>query len=500
MNVLAPLALIQRALPALRATGGTIVNVTSDAAVEGYEGWGGYGSSKAALEQLTNVLAAEEPGLRVHRFDPGDMRTRMHQDAFPDEDISDRPEPEEQAVPALVAPDRAGDRRAVATGSATSWKERRNDAWPTRDRERLRFDLPPELEAREPPEAARHATRRCAAARRHRRGRSPTRPSRASPSTSQPGDLVVVNTSATIPAAVDATAPDGTAAGPAPVVRSRRTASGWWSPAGPTGRPRAAGRVRSRVTSSRCAAARQATLLGRYRGGRLWAARLDVGLPVLDVADQVTAGRSATATCPHPWPLDTYQNVYASEPGSAEMPSAGRPFTAEVLGRLVAAGVGVAPLVLHTGVASLEADELPYPERFAVPADHRRTGERHPRRRPAGSSPSARPWCARSRARSTPTGGRVPPPGWTDLVITPERGVRLVDGLLTGWHEPEASHLLMLEAVAGRDLVARSYEAGLAHGYRWHEFGDSHLLLPTDHPPFLRRNRLPWQPISTQNG
>jgi NAD(P)-dependent dehydrogenase (short-subunit alcohol dehydrogenase family) len=102
VNVLAPLALIQRALPALRATGGTIVNVTSDAAVEGYEGWGGYGSSKAALEQLTNVLAAEEPGLRVHRFDPGDMRTLMHQEAFPDEDISDRPEPEEQAVPALV--------------------------------------------------------------------------------------------------------------------------------------------------------------------------------------------------------------------------------------------------------------------------------------------------------------------------------------------------------------------------------------------------------------
>ena len=102
VNVLAPLALIQRALPALRATGGTIVNVTSDAAVEGYEGWGGYGSSKAALEQLTNVLAAEEPGLRVHRFDPGDMRTRMHQEAFPDEDISDRPEPEEHAIPALV--------------------------------------------------------------------------------------------------------------------------------------------------------------------------------------------------------------------------------------------------------------------------------------------------------------------------------------------------------------------------------------------------------------
>jgi len=99
-NVLAPLALVQRALPALVAAKGTVVNVTSDAAVEGYEGWGGYGSSKAALEQVSNVLAAEHPDLRVYRFDPGDMRTQMHQDAFPGEDISDRPEPE-TVVPAL---------------------------------------------------------------------------------------------------------------------------------------------------------------------------------------------------------------------------------------------------------------------------------------------------------------------------------------------------------------------------------------------------------------
>jgi NAD(P)-dependent dehydrogenase (short-subunit alcohol dehydrogenase family) len=100
VNVLGPLGLIQAALPLLRASRGTIVNVTSDAAVEGYEGWGGYGSSKAALEQLTNVLASEEPGLRVYRFDPGDMRTEMHQDAFPGEDISDLPAPE-TVVPAL---------------------------------------------------------------------------------------------------------------------------------------------------------------------------------------------------------------------------------------------------------------------------------------------------------------------------------------------------------------------------------------------------------------
>jgi NAD(P)-dependent dehydrogenase (short-subunit alcohol dehydrogenase family) len=100
VNAIAPLALVQLALPLLRASNGIVVDVTSDAAVEGYEGWGGYGSSKAALEQLNNVLAAEEPQLAVYRFDPGDMRTQMHQEAFPGEDISDRPEPE-TVVPAF---------------------------------------------------------------------------------------------------------------------------------------------------------------------------------------------------------------------------------------------------------------------------------------------------------------------------------------------------------------------------------------------------------------
>jgi NAD(P)-dependent dehydrogenase (short-subunit alcohol dehydrogenase family) len=99
-NVVAPLGLLQEALPLLQAGGGTVIDVTSDAAVEPYEGWGGYGSSKAALDQLTNVLAAEHAELHVYSFDPGDMRTQMHQDAFPGEDISDRPEPEE-VVPAL---------------------------------------------------------------------------------------------------------------------------------------------------------------------------------------------------------------------------------------------------------------------------------------------------------------------------------------------------------------------------------------------------------------
>jgi NAD(P)-dependent dehydrogenase (short-subunit alcohol dehydrogenase family) len=102
VNVVAPLALVQGLLPLLRANDGRVVNVTSDAGVEGYETWGGYGSSKAALEQLSNVLAAEEPGIKVYWVDPGDMRTDMHQDAFPGEDISDRPPPEE-SIPGLLA-------------------------------------------------------------------------------------------------------------------------------------------------------------------------------------------------------------------------------------------------------------------------------------------------------------------------------------------------------------------------------------------------------------
>jgi NAD(P)-dependent dehydrogenase (short-subunit alcohol dehydrogenase family) len=102
VNVVAPLRLAQLAIPALERNHGTLINVTSDAAVEPYEGWGGYGSSKAALEQLSAILAAEHPGLRIYSVDPGDMRTQMQQEAFPGEDISDRPEPQ-QSVPGLLA-------------------------------------------------------------------------------------------------------------------------------------------------------------------------------------------------------------------------------------------------------------------------------------------------------------------------------------------------------------------------------------------------------------
>ncbi|HTW98223.1 MAG TPA: S-adenosylmethionine:tRNA ribosyltransferase-isomerase, partial [Acidimicrobiales bacterium] len=166
-----------------------------------------------------------------------------------------------------------------------------------------------------------------------------------------------------------------------------------------------------------------------------------------------------------------------TEPGSAEMPSAGRPFTPEVLTRLVAHGVGVTPLVLHTGVASLEAGEAPYAERFRVPAaTARRVNET---RRAGGRVVAVGTTVVRALESAVDPAGTVhPAQGWTELVVTPTRALRSVDGLLTGWHEPRASHLAMLEAIAGRRLLERSYAAALAEGYLWHEFGDVELVLP----------------------
>jgi S-adenosylmethionine:tRNA ribosyltransferase-isomerase len=179
---------------------------------------------------------------------------------------------------------------------------------------------------------------------------------------------------------------------------------------------------------------------------------------------------------PRPWPLEAYQSAFATEPGSAEMPSAGRPLTAELVTRLVAAGVHVAPITLHTGVSSPERHEAPYPERYRVPEATARlvNATRYWRGRVIAVGTTV------VRALETVAGddGTVDAgTGWTSLVVTPERGLRAVDGLLTGWHEPQASHLLMLEAVAGPELLERSYAAALERGYLWHEFGDSHLIV-----------------------
>jgi S-adenosylmethionine:tRNA ribosyltransferase-isomerase len=176
------------------------------------------------------------------------------------------------------------------------------------------------------------------------------------------------------------------------------------------------------------------------------------------------------------WPLSAYQTVYATDAGSAEMPSAGRPFTPEVITALVAHGVGVTPLVLHTGVSSLEANEHPYPEWYRVPPS---TASRINETRGHGNRVVAIGTTVVRALESVVDRERVvhAGEGWTDVVVTPERGAHAVDGLLTGWHEPEASHLQMLEAIAGRAVLEVSYAAASAEGYLWHEFGDVHLIL-----------------------
>jgi S-adenosylmethionine:tRNA ribosyltransferase-isomerase len=341
---------------------------------------------------------------------------------------------------------------------------------------RLKFELPPELEAGAPPEArgmTRDAVRMMVA---HRGTGLLTHSTFALlPAFLDEGDLVVVNTSGTIPAALTATTPSGQRLA---VHLSTQLDDGTWvveprTIAGPTSERWGDDDPPRTLLLGEAASM---TLLARYHGShRLWIARLDLPQPVLTWL--TVHGRPIRyGYVERQWPLSAYQNVYVTEPGSAEMPSAGRPFTPEVITRLVAKGVGVTPIVLHTGVASLEADELPYPEHARVsPTTAARVNATHAA---GGRVIAVGTTVVRALESAADDAGTVAPfDGWTELVITPERGVHAVDGLLTGWHEPEASHLLMLEAVAGRALLETSYAASLAEGYQWHEFGDLHLIL-----------------------
>ncbi|MFD3958604.1 S-adenosylmethionine:tRNA ribosyltransferase-isomerase [Streptomyces bacillaris] len=219
---------------------------------------------------------------------------------------------------------------------------------------------------------------------------------------------------------------------------------------------------------------------GPVEGARLWWARVPEGVPGLlrRYGRPIRYGYTERDQ-----PLSAYQTVFAvaapDGSGSAEMPSAARPFTAALVAELVSRGVQFAPLSLDTGVASAEAHEPPYPERFSVPPT---TAWLVNAARAAGGRVIAVGTTAvRALESAVDADGVVRPvAGWTDLVVTPRRGVRVVDGLLTGLHEPEASHLLMLEAVAGREALRRGYEAALERRYLWHEFGDVHLILPDE--------------------
>ncbi|MGH2437717.1 MAG: S-adenosylmethionine:tRNA ribosyltransferase-isomerase, partial [bacterium] len=212
------------------------------------------------------------------------------------------------------------------------------------------------------------------------------------------------------------------------------------------------------------------------RSTRLWVARLDLPAPLLVYLERW--GRPITYPYVHGnWPMATYQNVYASVPGSAEMASAGRPFTPEIIDRLTLEGVRFASIVLHAGVASLEHDEPPYEEYFDVPDETALAVQRAKRGRcrviAVGTT------VVRALESSVDAAGRlIASRRWTDLVITPQRGVKVIDGLLTGFHEPKATHISMLEAIIGRDRLEQTYRSARERGYLWHEFGDLHLILP----------------------
>ncbi|MFG3005583.1 S-adenosylmethionine:tRNA ribosyltransferase-isomerase [Streptomyces calvus] len=293
------------------------------------------------------------------------------------------------------------------------------------------------------------------------------------------GDLLVVNTSPTLAAAVD-----GWLGGTRVVVHfSTRGDDGRWAVElrDPDGR----GTTRARAGVR---AGDEVRLVGgaglvveeplSTRGERLWWAR--VTRDVLGVLRE--HGRPVRyAYTERDQPLSAYRTVFAlpspDGAGSAEMPSAGRPFTGRTVAELVSRGVQFAPVTLHAGLASGEAHEPPYPERFVVPeASARLVGAV---RAGGGRVIAVGTTAVRAVESAAGADGVVrAAAGWTGLVVTPERGVRVVDGLLTGLHEPEASHLLMLEAVAGRAAVDRGYEEALRGRYLWHEFGDVHLVLP----------------------
>jgi S-adenosylmethionine:tRNA ribosyltransferase-isomerase len=210
------------------------------------------------------------------------------------------------------------------------------------------------------------------------------------------------------------------------------------------------------------------------RGTRLWRARV---LGPLEEHLRHHGRPVAYGYLSRRYPLTAYQTVFATRPGSAEMPSAGRPFTHGIVTRLVSKGVAIAPITLHTGVSSQEAGEAPQPERFRVPG----TTARLVNAVRAGGGRVVAVGTTVTRALESAVrddGVLVEAEGWTERVVTPADPPRVVTGLVTGWHDPHSSHLLLVEAVAGRELTQRAYEAAVAEHYLWHEFGDSALLLP----------------------
>jgi S-adenosylmethionine:tRNA ribosyltransferase-isomerase len=340
----------------------------------------------------------------------------------------------------------------------------------------LAFELQADLEAHEPPEARglpRDGVRLMVARRSEQTIEHRTFSDL--PELLAPGDVLVVNVSATLPAAVPARRPNGTRVRVHFATRAPHLEDDWRVveirsadgtrparlPAGERLELRG-GAVLELIAPY---ASGQRLMLARFRGALIVEQYLERhGEPI---RYRHVRGR---------WPLEAYQNVYATRPGSAEMPSAGRPITRELLSRLAARKIRVVPITLHAGVSSPVSHEPPFPEWFEVTEQTAETicqaGERGGRVIAVGTT------VVRAlESAATADGCACARSGWTSHVVTPDSGVRTIDGLITGWHDPEASHLMMLEAVAGPELLEASYAAALEAGYLWHEFGDSHLIL-----------------------
>ncbi|MFI5897468.1 S-adenosylmethionine:tRNA ribosyltransferase-isomerase [Actinoplanes sp. NPDC051513] len=324
----------------------------------------------------------------------------------------------------------------------------------------LDFHLPDELAAREPAEA--HGRRRDDVRLLVSRGATVTHHRfRELPRLLDAGDLLVVNNSATLPAALDA--------GPGLVVHvSTERPDGSWLIE--LRRPVEGSTAPILGSAPRRLTVEDGTLtLREPLTDRLWVADADVPGTMADYL--LRHGRPIRYSyTDRDWPLETYQNAYAVRPGSAEMPSAGRPLTGRVLAELAGRGVLVAPITLHTGVASAEVDEPPYPEWFEVPESTARL-IRH-----VGGNGHRVIAVGTTVVRALETTAGEAASGWTDLVIGPEHRIRVIDGLLTGLHEPRASHLRMLTAIAGEEALRAAYAEALRGRYLWHEFGDVHLL------------------------
>jgi S-adenosylmethionine:tRNA ribosyltransferase-isomerase len=364
----------------------------------------------------------------------------------------------------------------------------------------LDFNLPPELEADTPPEARgfeRDEVRLLVSYRGD--GRVVHSRFRNLVDFLEAGDVLVINTSGTMNAAIKAERElDGTAL---ELHLSTRLPANLWNvelrrPIATATEPFLNATVGETL---RLVGGATATLHAPYlsestrsRGTRLWISSLELPGPI-DKYLELHGSPIRYRYVRESWPASYYQSVYATEKGSAEMPSAGRAFTPESITRLVARGIQVAPLILHTGVASLEEDEPPYEEFYRVPPETAHlvnTAHAAGRRAVAVGTTVV-------RALETVADQQAithPGEGWTGLFVTPERGIRAVDAILTGLHEPRSTHLAMLQALAerepaapasnrpptlaGREHLEVAYAEALREGYLWHEFGDLHLILP----------------------